>query len=220
MSLKLHYHPLSSYCWKTLIALYEGEVAFEPVLVNLGDEASRAAFLKLWPIGKFPVLEDTANGAVIPESSVIFDYLQAYAPNFPALIPNDKKRAIEARLKDRFFDLYIHNPMQRIVGEALRTENVRDPLNLSEARAQIRTALNALESEIGGAWALGDDFTIADCAASPALYYANRVAPFAHTHPKSAAYLERLKQRPSFARVIQEAEPFAHFFPGQQGVPL
>ncbi|MGZ5986603.1 MAG: glutathione S-transferase family protein, partial [Caulobacteraceae bacterium] len=109
MTLTLHMHPLSSYCHKVLIALYELDVPFEAAFLNLGDEAERAAFFALWPVGKMPVLEDKAAGVVLPESSVIIDYLNRRFGG--DLIPADPEAALEVRLQDRFFDLYVHTPM-------------------------------------------------------------------------------------------------------------
>ena len=105
MSLTLHYHPLASFCWKALVALYDNDVPFKPNLVDLGDPAERAALLKLWPIGKFPVLEDYANGQIVPESSIIIDYLDRHYPGRARLIPDEPELARQARLRDRFYDL-------------------------------------------------------------------------------------------------------------------
>lgn len=215
MSLKLYYHPLSSYCWKALIALYEGDVHFEREIVNLGDEAERAAFLKLWPIGKFPLLTDSATGAVVPESSIIIEYLQDNAPGFPALIPQDKKLALEARLKDRFYDHYVHTPMNVFTQDRLRPKDARDFLGLAQAERMLRTAYAVANHEIAAKhWALGESFTIADCSAFPALYYADRYVPIGPEHPALAAYLARLHERPSVNRAFKEAAPFMHMFPG------
>jgi glutathione S-transferase len=60
---------------------------------------------------------------------------------------------------------------------------------------------------------MGDDFTMADCAAAPALFYADMVMPFRETHQNAMAYLDRLKQRPSYARVLKEAEPYFKMVP-------
>ena len=219
MSLTLYYHPLSSYCWKVLVALYENDTAFTPLLVNLGEEASSAAFKKVWPIGKFPVVRDEAKGKTIPESTTIIEYLDQHYPGAVALIPPDADAARETRLRDRFFDLHVHTPMQKIVGDRIRAADKKDPFGVEQARAQLAVALGMVEedfaSKTGAAktWAMGDNFTMADCAASPALYYANLVAPFSATHKYTAAYLGRLLERPSFARTVREAEPYKHFFP-------
>ena len=211
MTLRLHYHPLSSYCWKVLIALYEAGVTFEPVFVDLGKAEDREAFYKLWPIGKFPVLEDTARDWMVPESSIIIEYLDRHHGG--TLIPADADRARQVRMRDRFFDLHIHTHMQKITGDRLRPAGSKDPLGVEQARAQMRTALTLVESDIGEHWGMGDVFTLADCAAAPALFYADKVSPLASEFPKTNAYLERLKARPSFARTLKEAEPYFGMFP-------
>jgi glutathione S-transferase len=216
MSLTLYYHPLSSYCWKVLIALYEHETPFEPALLNPGDEASRAAHLALWPMGKMPVLRDEERGETVPESSAIIDYLDRYYPGASPFTPADPDQAWRTRLWDRFFDLHVHNPMQRIVGDRIRPSGQQDPYGLAEARAQLATALAYLEREAGSrTWFSGADFGLADCAAAPALYYADKVQPLGSEQSATRAYLDRLMARPSFARVLHEAEPYFHLFPQQ-----
>ncbi len=214
MSLTLHFHPLSSFCWKTLIGLYELEMPFEKHLVDLSDEAARAAFLRLWPMGKFPVLRDEARDRTVPESTIILEYVDRLSPS-ARLIPTDPDRAIECRLRERFYDAYIHLPMQKIVGDRLRPADRRDALGVEQARAQIETAYAVADDALReGPWAMGADFTIADCAALPALFYGDKVAPLGKRWPSVAAYLERLKGRPSVARVLEEAEPYLKMFPG------
>ena len=215
MSLVLHYHPLSSFCHKVLIALYENDVPFTPKLVDLGDPGQRAEFQALWPIGKFPVLQDMARGRTIPESSIIIEYLEQHHPGKGKLIPDDPTQARETRLLDRFFDLYVHETMQKIVGDRLRPEGTKDPHGVDHARKTMRTALGMLEQDMASrTWATGETFSMADCAAAPALFYADKVMPIAEDHPNVAGYLERLKQRPSYARVLQEAQPYFSMFPG------
>lgn len=215
MSLVLHYHPLSSYCHKALIALYENDVSFTPQMVDLGDPQQRARFLRLWPIGKFPVLEDPARGKIIPESSIIIEYIERHHPGKERLIPDDPEQARETRLLDRFFDLYVHEPMQKIVGDRLRPEGAKDAHGVDHARKTMRTALGMLEQDMASrTWATGETFGLADCAAAPALFYADKLMPIAGQHPNVASYLDRLMQRPSYARVLLEAQPYFSMFPG------
>jgi glutathione S-transferase len=216
MALTLYYHPLSSFCWKTLIALYEAEIAFEPRLVNLGDPADRAAFQAVWPLAKFPVLRDEARGETVPESSVIVDYLAQHYPSARSLIPADPDAARRVRLKDRLIDNYIHLPFQQIVGERLRPEGQHDPFGVEQNRARVSEGYGLIEPMIEGEWAMGEAFTLADCAALPALYYAD-YAMNLDAWPGLRAYLERLKARPSVARVLAEAEPFFQYFPLKDG---
>jgi glutathione S-transferase len=213
-ALSLYYHPLASYCWKVLVALYENDTPFAPRLVDLGDEAQRDALVKLWPVGKFPILHDEAAGRVVPESSIIIEYLDTHHPGRTPLIPADRDAALEVRLQDRFFDQQIHEAMQKHVLDKLRPEGQRDPYGVEQAHRQLERAYGMLEATLEGrAWAAGAAFSMADCAAAPALYYANLVHPLG-AHERVAAYLKRLAARPSFARVLVEAEPYFGSFPG------
>lgn len=214
MALKLYYHPLSSYCWKVLIALYEGGVTFEPELVDLQDPDARERFIRMTPLGKFPVLVDDEASKGFPESSIIIEYLANRFPAAAKLIPQDKDLALRVRLSDRFYDLYVHDKMQKIVGDRLRPEGKKDPEGVERARNELEIALALVDRDMAeGGWATGLTFTMADCAAAPALYYANQVAPFGDSHPGAARYLDRLMARPSFARVLSEAEPYFAMFP-------
>ena len=157
MSLTLHFHPLASYCHKVLIALYENETPFTPNLVDLGNEAERAALLKLWPIGKFPVLRDDARGQTVPESSIIIEYLDTHYPGRTRFIPADPELALQARLRDRFYDLYVHLPMQKIMVDRLRPADKRDPHGVEEARTQLRTSYAMIDKQMSaGTWAMGE----------------------------------------------------------------
>jgi glutathione S-transferase len=214
MSLKLYFHPLSSFCQKALIALYENDTPFEPIIVDLGNAASRADFLKVWPIGKFPVLRDDAKGRTIPESSIIIEYLTLHYPGRTQLVPADTDLACQTRLRDRFYDLYVHDPMQKVVGDRLRPASSKDPFGVEQAKYRIRTAYGMIDAEMATKiWAMGDRFSMADCAAAPALFYANLVVPFGDTHKNVARYFDRLMQCPSFARAVTEAKPYFHMFP-------
>jgi glutathione S-transferase len=214
MSLTLHFHPLASYCWKALIALHENSTPFVPNFVDLGDETERAALLKLWPIGKFPVLRDEARDRTVPESSVIIEYLDRYYPGATQFIPADPDLAWQTRLRDRFYDLYLHLPMQKIMLDRLRPEGKRDPHGVEEARAQLRASYRMIEAQMAdNTWAIGDAFSLADCAALPPLFYGNMVEPFGETNKNVTAYFERLKARPSVARVLAEAEPYFNMVP-------
>lgn len=193
MTLKLFYHPLSSFCHKALIALYENDIPFEPVSVNLADEQSSAVMRALWPIAKFPVLRDEARGQTVPEASVIIEYLdQHYAAR--KLLPSDPDRAWQARLWDRFFDLYIHIQMQKIAGDNLRPAEARDPHGVAEAKAMIEKSYAIFDRELGNkTWALGDDYGLVDCAASPALFYANLAVPCRAVPCRSTARRRNLR---------------------------
>lgn len=212
MSLTLYFHPLSSFCWKALIALYDADIPFEPKLVNLGDPADRAAFQAVWPLAKFPVIRDEARGETVPESTIIIDYLAQRFPAAAGLVPSDPDLARRARLLDRLIDNYIHLPFQGVVNERMRPQDQHDPFGADQARANVRRGYDLVAPMIAGPWAMGETFTLADCAALPALYYGDYAVPL-DEWPALAAYLERLKARPSVARVLEEAKPFFHYFP-------
>jgi glutathione S-transferase len=214
MSLTLYFHPLSSYCQKVLIALYEAGTSFAPVVVNFGDPESAAAFRKLWPVGKMPVLRDADRDQTVPESSIIIEYLGLHYPRGTALIPADRELALRVRLADRFYDLYVHDPMQRIVGDRLRPQDKKDPIGVAAAEAMLANSYDMIDAEMAGrTWATGDAFTLADCAAAPPLFFANKLVPFGERR-NLTAYFRRLSRRPSVARAFNEAEPFLKFFPG------
>jgi glutathione S-transferase len=205
---------LASCCWKALIALYENVAPFAPNMVDLGNAAERAALLKLWPIGKFPVLRDDARNQTVPESSIIIEYLNRHYPGRTQFIPADPDLAWQTRLRDRFYDLYLHLPMQKIMVDRLRPEGKRDPHGVEEARGQLRTSYRMIEAQMSaGTWAIGEAFGLADCAAMPPLFYGNMVEPFGDAHKNVTAYFERLKARPSVARVLKEAEPYFNMVP-------
>ena len=186
MSLKFFFHPLASYCQKVLIALYENGTHFEPHVVDFSNEASAAAFRKLWPIAKMPVLRDEARDRTIPESSIIIEYLGQHYPGPTPLIPADAEQALQTRLRDRFYDLYVHDPMQRIVGDRLRPAGKNDPHGVEAAKAQLRMSYGMIDEEMAARiWAMGDAFTLADCAAGPPLFFANKLMPFGDSHPES-----------------------------------
>lgn len=213
MSLELFMHPLSSYCHKVLIALYENEVPFEVRRVD--DPAVDREYARLWPLKHFPLLRDVQRNQVVPESTIIIEYLQIHFPGKVKLIPDDPDLALQVRLRDRFFDNYLHAKMQKFAGNNLRPEGQRDDFGLEQARAEFVKALGLFDTEIAHrTWAMGDAFTMADCAAAPALFYGNRFfGPFRATHPNALAYLDRLMKRPSYARALAEAKPFMHLLP-------
>jgi len=214
MTLKLYFHPLSSFCQKALIALHENATPFEPIILDLAKPEHDATLRKLWPPRKFPVLRDEATDRTIPESSIIIEYLDQHYPGRTRFIPADAELARQMRFRDRFYDLYVNVPMQKVVTDKLRPAGKNDPHGVEEAKAMLRTSLGLIEREMAGkSWAMGDAFTMADCAAAPPLFYVSKVMPFADTHRHAARYLERLMARPSYARVLADAEPYFKLFP-------
>jgi glutathione S-transferase len=220
MALVLYFHPLASFCHKVLLALYENETEFDARFVDLADERSSAEMLSFWPVGKIPVLRDERRQRTVPETSIIIEYLAQHYPGRTPLLPGDPELALEARLWDRFFDLYVSAPMQKLVGDRLRPSGSEDPAGVAEATVTLRRAYDLAERQLTSrTWAIGDPFSMADCAAAPALFYADIVLPFSHSHSSLAAYFERLLARPAFARVIDEARPYFELFPLRERIP-
>jgi glutathione S-transferase len=211
MSLTLYFHPLSSFCHKALIAFYELDIEFEKRIIDLGNAADRAELQALWPLGKFPVVRDHARNKAVPESSVIIEYLDRQAH----LIPEAWEAALEVRLWDRFCDLHVQVPMQKIVADRINAANG----DLTRERAALTTAYGMLEHQLTGkTWMAGPAFSMADCAAAPALFYASTLVPFADEHRHLCAYFDRLVQRPSVNRVIDEARPYFSMYPFAEAI--
>jgi glutathione S-transferase len=200
LMLELYMHPLASYCWKALLAFYETGIAFTPHVIDLADPEQRSELVALWPLARFPVLRDHARGQTVPESSIIIEYLARHYPEAAYLVPGD----LDIHARDRFFDLYVQEPMGRIVLDMLKPG---DPAIVAAAKQTLVTAYSIVET-----FPKRGDFTMADCAAAPSLFYADQLVPI--EQPRTRAYLERLLARPSMIRVRREAEPYWHNFPG------
>jgi glutathione S-transferase len=213
MALTLYYHPFSSYCWKVLIPLYEAGTPFTPRKID--DPEAAAEWKRLWPIARFPVLVDESSGRTLPEATIIIEYLDSNYPGPRPLFPTDPELRLEVRLLDRFFDNYLHAPMQKIVFDRLRETGRKDAQGVEEAHTMLDTSYAWLDSRMADhEYAVGDNFTLADCAAAPALFYADWVHPIGDAFPNVAAYRARLLARPSVRRVVDDARPSRAFFPG------
>jgi glutathione S-transferase len=205
-------HPFSSYCQKVLVALYENGTPFTFRLLDRDDPATLAEFEALWPLKRFPLLVEA--GRPIAEATIIIEHLALHHPGPMRLIPDEPAAALEARFVDRFFDNYVQTPQQKIVFDAMREEGQRDAEGVADARATLDTAYAWLERRMAGReWAAGDRFGLADCAAAPALFYADWTHPIGAAFPNVRAYRGRLNARPSFARAIDEARPYRSLFP-------
>lgn len=210
MSIELFAHPFSSYCQKVLIAFYENDVPF--TLRMLEDAGAGEEFAALWPMKRFPILRE--NGRVVLEASIVIEYLQVHHPGPVKLIPEDPDLALEARMLDRFFDNYVMTPQGKCVFDSLRPPERRDSLGVEEAHAMLDTSYAWLDQYLEGrSWAVGETFTLADCAAAPSLFYADWTHRIPEQYANLAAYRARLLQRPSFARAVDEARRFRHYFP-------
>lgn len=210
MSLTLYAHPFSSYCQKVLAALYENEVPFE--YRTLEDPAAMAELKARWPFARFPVLVD--DGRTVVESTIIIEHLMLQHGGRVRWLPEDPVQALEVRFLDRFFDNDVMTAMQKPVFEALRTDGTRKDETMAQARQALDLAYGWLEQRLQGrTWVAGDRLSMADCAAAPSLFYADWVHPIGEAFPTLRAYRSRLLAWPAFARAVDEARPFRHYFP-------
>lgn len=209
MTLKLYAHPLSSYCQKAKTAFYDKQVAFEEVMLD-GSEPVASEFAALWPIGRFPALTD--GDRLVFDATTIIEYLDVKYPDKP-LIPADPDTAVEVRMWDRFFDNYINYPQQRLVYVAIGREHDEGD-DGARWKAQFDTAYAYLDAHLAGReWVAGDAFSLADCAAAPAMLYADWTYAIPKRFENLWAYRDRLLARPSYARALDEARPYRHYFP-------
>lgn len=213
MALTLYYHPFSAYSWKVLIPLYEAGTPF--TARTLEDPEAAAEWKRRWPIARFPLLVEEASGLTLPEASIIIEYLDSHHSGPGRLLPADADLRLEVRLLDRFFDNYVLGSLQKIVFDRIRAAEQRDAFGVAEAHAMLDTCYGWLDQRMANrTWAVGEVFTLADCGAAPALFYADWVHPIGAAHRTLAAYRARLLARPSIGRAVDAARPFRHLFPG------
>jgi glutathione S-transferase len=208
----LYGHPFSSYTWKAAIALDEKGLAYEFRPLGPDQPEHGAQLAALWPLAKFPVIDDA--GTAVAESSIIVEHLDLHYPG-PRLIPVDPAQALKVRFMDRMFDNHVMGNMQAVVNEHLTfVTPTPDPSRIERAKAALDTIYSWLESALPDApWACGEHFTLADCAAAPSLFYADWVHPIDPKFARVGAYRARLLARPSVARAVDGARPFRHFWP-------
>jgi glutathione S-transferase len=212
MTLALYGHPFSSYTQKVLIALYENGTPFEFRCIGPDTPEHAAEWLRRWPLRKFPLLLDGERQVV--ETSIIIEYLDIAHPGPVRLIPADAMAALDVRFLDRFFDLHVMNAMQLAVDGALTGDPVKRRDGQALAEEKLDRAYGWLDRHLAGhTWAAGEDFTLADCAAAPSLFYADWTHPIPEAYPALRAYRARLLARPSFTRAVNEARPFRPLFP-------
>lgn len=211
--LQLYAHPFSSYCQKVLIALYEHGTPFTLRQLNFDDEAVIGEWAALWPMRRMPLLVDDSRSVM--ESSIIIEHLDLHHPGPVRLLPTAPEAALEVRMLDRIFDHYVMTPLQKLVLDRIRPEGARDPHGVADAQALLDTSYAWLDRHMAGReWAAAGAFSLADCAAAPALFYADWVRPIPPEHAHLRSYRARLLQRPSYARAVEEARPHRGLFPG------
>lgn len=203
----LYFSYLSTYSQKVLIGLYEKDTAFTPHLVDLSDPEARAEYVKLYPFGKLPLLVRD-DGRMIPESSIIVEYIDNQFEQEPILIPRDPELARRARFMDRMCDLYLNDPVVNLIFESWKPEDEQNRELISKSSERIGTMYRFMDDQLSSSpYLAGETFSIADCAAMPVLFYANSFAPFGG-FDNIFRYWEEVSSRPSFVRLKQEAEPY------------
>ena len=216
MSLTLYYHPLASFCHKVLIALYERGISFEKRFIDLSNEDDQAALEAVWPLRKFPVLHDAIRHRNVAETSIIIEYLDQHFDGAPSLIPSDPDLALQVRLWDRIFDNHVQVPMNEIVFDRLFGRNA----DVSKWRSALDVAYEMVDEQLGAQpWICQGGFSMADCAAAPALFYAATVQPFPRAAVRLQSYFDRLMERPSVRQVVEDAAPYFPLYPFNEAIP-
>jgi glutathione S-transferase len=210
VSLELFGHPFSSYTQKVLIALWANETPFQYRVLESDYPENFEALKRHSPFGLFPLLLD--GGQPVIESTPIIEHLQAHHPGRNEWIPNGEAGR-RVRLLDRFFDLHVMSNMQVPVADKLRPEGMQDAFGVKRARVRLHTAYDWLEGEIGEPFATGEQFTLADCAAAPSLFYADWIEEIGEKRPRLRAYRSRLLEHPAVARAVEEGRPYRSYFP-------
>jgi glutathione S-transferase len=212
--MKLHHHPLSTYSQKALIALYEKNVDFASEIIDLFDPEKRAAYKRFYPLGKIPVLVD--GDRFIPESSIIIEYVEGKSETGTRLIPRDPEQARRTRFHDRLADLYVNDPTAFLFLDSQKPEAQRESARVTQAKERLDASFQYLDGHLGKrSWLVAEAFTMADCALAPPLAYLRNMYPFA-AYPSLTAYWNRLAERPSVRRVLDEAAPYlARFAAGR-----
>lgn len=210
--MKLYYNPISTYSQKVLLAFYEKGLEFEPNIVNLMDPEATEEYRKVYPLGKVPclVLDDDH---IIPESSIIIEYIDGMAE--PRLIDGDSDQTRKIRFKDRMFDLYLNETVVTLLFQSMKPEDQKDQERIDTAKFRIDTMYSFMEQEFSQQpYTNGEKFTMSDCAAAPALFYAELLTPFAE-YKNISAYWERLKERASVQKTHEDARPIVEELMGK-----
>lgn len=211
--MELHYFPLSTYSQKVLIALKEKQISFTPKLVNLFNPDEKTAYREnVFPLGKIPLLV-REDGWLFPESSIIIEYLDTNFDTGTQLIPDDKEAARQTRFFDRTSDLYLNDAVTTLLFQGLRPKEEQVQERIEDAKFHLQCTYGYYDQMLASkSWLAGENFSMADCAAIPPLFYAQKVAPFKE-HENLTRYWEQALNRTSYKEVLEEAEPFLKDFP-------
>jgi glutathione S-transferase len=197
--IKLYHFPGSTNSRKVRIALIEKGLEFERVLVDLtkGEQKS-PEYLKIHPFGQVPALDD--EGFIVYDSTIINEYLEDEYP-YPPLFPADSEGKARARLMEDFRDNYFNPPFVDIIREVrLKPEAERNQETIAKAKNRILACFERIEGWLEGKEYLAGSFGIADIAYMANFDLLDRFhIGLDPRHRNVAAWIERLKARPSFA---------------------
>ena len=208
--LALYGHPFSSYTWKALIALYASGIPFDFRNVDETHPENAVVVAATGPLGKFPVLAE--NGRRVFEATAIIEYLVAHHPAAASLLPSDPKAAVVTRMMDRVFDNYVMGPMQEVVAAYIRRPDSPEPDVLARSRDQLDRSYAWLDKWLDG-HPYGESVSLVECAAAPALFYADWVHPIPSSFTRLLRFRAHLLALPAMARCVDDARPFRSYFP-------
>ena len=210
MTLALYGHPFSSYTWKALIALYANGTTFDFRMLGPDHPEHQAVVAAASPAGKFPLLID--GEASIFEASAIIEYLHRHYPGPAPLLPEDAGAAIRTRMIDRVFDNYVMASVQDAVNEKLRAPDNPDPAVRHRAEDQLLRSYRWLDHWLAD-YDSRPDVSLIECAAAPALFYADWTLPIPSELARLRQYRAHLLALPAVARCVDDARPYRGYFP-------
>lgn len=204
--MELYFSYPSPYCQKVLIALYEKKIAFVGKLVNLADPADKAEYQAIYPLGKVPLL-CTDDNKLVPESSIIIEFLDQVEPAH-RLIPLETDHARNVRLWDRLADQYLCASVMNMLMESRKPTAQQNAADIERWSRTLGTMYRMIDDQLARfPYLAGMEFSMADCAALPGLYYSSQFASL-KGFPRLSSYFESLMLRASVMRVVDDAAPY------------
>jgi glutathione S-transferase len=204
--MKLYYNPVSTFSQKVIMGFHEKGQTFDGQVVDLFSPEGAAAYRKVYPLGKVPVLV-LSDGWMIPESAIILEYLDTHVEGGTRLLPKDPDQARQARFHERVSDLYLHEPLATVLFDGMKPEAEREPKRVAKAKERLDVMYAMMDKHYAkNTWALGEAFSVADCSAAPPLGYLRGMYSF-DRYPNLVAYAGRLAERPSYRKAFEEAAP-------------
>ncbi|ABM01751.1 glutathione S-transferase family protein [Shewanella amazonensis] len=203
--MELFYHPLSRYSQKVLLGLYEKQVNFYPRVTELRDPIQRQTFSKIYPPCKLPLLK-CSDGSLLPESTIIIEYLDQHIPGGTRLLPKDSADCLRVRLWDRIIDNDISNQLFLLEQQLSMAPEHRNELAMAQVKQRLLQVLASIDDELANShWLVGDGFTLADCALVPCLEPAFELLSLLELE-NLCRYRQQAKIRGAWELVAEEAQ--------------